>query len=156
MGTPMKTMAVPTTKKLLVAAAGLALALTGAACSGDAGGSEASADAREARPTARAEGSGGTTASPVRLATAEFDVEGMTCGGCALATEMAVKKLDGVASADAEYDEANDEGRCTVVYDPSTVGTDRIAAAIEEAGFTPSLASEPTRSPAPSADRGGR
>lgn len=135
----MKTMTVPTPKTLLAAAAALAFALTGAACSGDADQSEASTDARAAQATARTEKAGAADASSARLATAEFDVDGMTCGGCAIATEMAVKKLDGVESADAEYDEEADEGRCTVEYDPSAVDTDRIAAAIEEAGFTPSL-----------------
>lgn len=125
----MKTTTLPTKKTLLAAAAALTLALTGVACSAEDGGDEAS--------TAEADG------SAARLATAEFDVDGMTCGGCALATEMAVKKLDGVASVDAEYDEDADEGRCTVEYDPDRVTTDRIAAAIEEAGFSPSLASGP-------------
>lgn len=130
-----------TKKTLLAATAALALALTGAACSGEAGGSAASTDAREVQTTARTAEAEGADGAPARLATAEFDVEGMTCGGCALATEMSVKKLDGVASADAEYDEETDQGRCTVRYDPSTVDTDRIAAAIEEAGFTPTLKS---------------
>ncbi len=138
----MTTISLPTTKTFLAAAAGLALALTGAACSGGTrGADDAAADGREAAPTARAEPAQGADTSQARLATAAFDVEGMTCGGCALATEMAVKKLDGVASADAEYDEATREGRCTVEYDPDRVTTDRIAAAIEAAGFTPTLTS---------------
>lgn len=137
----MKTMTVPTTRSLLAAVAALALALTGAACSGDAGESEASTDARQAQTTTRTATTEGADATPARLATAEFAVDGMTCGGCALATEMSVKKLEGVRSADAEYDEEADEGRCTVEYDPSAVGTDQIAAAIEEAGFTPTLKS---------------
>jgi copper chaperone CopZ len=73
------------------------------------------------------------------LAVAEFTVEGMTCGGCALATEMAVMKLEGVASADASYDEATGEGSCTVEYDPSSVAPDRIVDAIRGAGFEPRL-----------------
>ena len=68
----------------------------------------------------------------------------MTCGGCALATELAVKDLDGVKSADAAYDEDTGEGRCTVEYDPETVSTERIAGAIRSAGFEPSLRSEST------------
>lgn len=77
--------------------------------------------------------------APVQLATAEFDVEGMTCGGCALATEVALKKLDGVAGADARYDERTGEGRCTVEYDPARVGTDRMMAAIRDLGYGPTL-----------------
>ncbi len=110
----------------------LAVPFVLAACGGGADGVAESAD-----PGAEASTSGSSDA----LATATFDVDGMTCGGCAVATEMSVKKLDGVASADAEYDEATGEGRCTVEYDPSAVDTDAIAAAIEEAGFTPSLTS---------------
>lgn len=100
--------------------------------------------AEEARDAAYASRSGaraGTEANPSRrLASAEFTVEGMTCGGCALATEMAVRKLEGVESVDAEYDESTGEGRCTVEYEPGAVDTDRIAAAIREAGFEPTLA----------------
>lgn len=143
----MTEMSRPATKLFLAAMAALALALTGTACSGEGGppgsepGAEASAAGPEARAITPAGAAEGDDASPARLATAEFDVEGMTCGGCALATEMAVKKLDGVESADAEYDEATGQGRCTVEYDPSAVGTDQIAAAIEKAGFTPTLKS---------------
>lgn len=90
----------------------------------------------------RAEAAGGVAEdapSPVQLATVEFDVEGMTCGGCALATEVALKKLDGVAGADARYDERTGEGRCTVEYDPARIGTDRMMAAIRDLGYEPTL-----------------
>lgn len=82
----------------------------------------------------------------VQLATAEFSVEGMTCGGCAIATEMSVKKLEGVSSADASYDEESGEGRCTVEYDPARVDTDAIAEAIRGAGFEPTLRTESAES----------
>lgn len=120
-----------------------AAGLVGAACGqgsdgGPAGGSpDAAAVGREtSRPESPTPFQGG---APADLAVAEFGVEGMTCGGCALATEMAVRKLDGVASADAEYDDTTGEGSCTVEYDPSVLGTDRIARAIREAGFEPRL-----------------
>lgn len=73
------------------------------------------------------------------LATAQFSVEGMTCGGCVLAAEMAVKRVDGVRSVAAHFDEDTHEGRATVEYDPEVAGTEAIAAAIRKAGFTPSL-----------------
>ncbi len=130
----------PRVTRLSTAVAALVLVLTGTACSGDTGRDEASAGTEESQAT-RTATTEGADAAPARLATAEFRVDGMTCGGCALATEMSVEKREGVASADAEYDEEADEGRCTVEYDPSAVGTDEIAAAIEEAGFTPTLAS---------------
>ncbi|NIP57547.1 MAG: hypothetical protein GWM92_07880 [Gemmatimonadetes bacterium] len=76
-----------------------------------------------------------------RLATIEFDVEGMTCAGCAIATEISVRKLDGVTSVDAGYDEESGAGRCSVVHDPDVVSTDEIARAIRDAGFEPTLGS---------------
>lgn len=84
-------------------------------------------------------GCGGEAPESVRLATAAFSVEGMTCGGCAIATEISVKKLEGVSSADASYDEESGEGRCDVEYDPARVDTDAIAEAIRNAGFEPTL-----------------
>lgn len=104
--------------------------------------------AAAAAGTAACAGEGAETADPaseptagaaVGLATAEFDVEGMTCGGCALATELALKKLEGVARADALYDERTGEGRCTVEYDPARVGPERMMAAIRDLGYEPTL-----------------
>lgn len=117
-----------TRRTLPAVAAATALALAGAACSG---GSDTASRTNEA---------GASREEDVQLATAEFRVEGMTCGGCAMATEMAVEKLDGVESAEAEYLGEEEDGRCTVTYDPAVVSTDGIAAAIEGAGFEPSLA----------------
>lgn len=125
-----------TNRTLLVATAALAVAVAGAACSG---GSDASAEATQAQASKSADSSA-SREEATELATAEFRVEGMTCGGCAIATEMAVKKLDGVESADAEYLGEGKSGRCTVTYDPSLVGTEQIASAIEGAGYAPTLA----------------
>ena len=150
----MKTL--PTVKTLLAAAAGLALVLSGTACSGDTAESEAVRDVPAEETAARSEGKDAAESSPTRLATARFDVGGMTCGGCALATEMSVKKLEGVQSADAKYDEESGKGRCTVKYDPSMVGTEQIAAAIEKAGFTPTLTSESVERSTTSVDGDGR
>lgn len=115
-----------TWKAGLVAAAFGAAAFIGG-CGGDA--PDPAGEAERAVPEAAA----------ARLATAEFGVDGMTCGGCALATEMSVRKLDGVASADAEYDAETGEGRCTVEYDPAAVSPEAIAEAIRKAGFRPTL-----------------
>lgn len=125
------------TSTLLTATAALGLAVAGAACSS---GSDASAQATQAQASKSADSSASRGAA-AELATAEFRVEGMTCGGCAIATEMAVKKLDGVESADAEYLGEEESGRCTVTYDPSLVSTEQIASAIEGAGYDPTLAS---------------
>lgn len=74
----------------------------------------------------------GTTAD---LATVEYDVSGMTCGGCALATETAVGRLDGVAEVEASYQDG--DGYARVSYDPARIDPARIAAAIEELGYHP-------------------
>lgn len=67
----------------------------------------------------------------------EYDVSGMTCGGCALATETAVGRLDGVAEVEASYEDG--DGYARVSYDPARIDPARIAAAIEEIGFAPTL-----------------
>ncbi|MGH7556221.1 MAG: heavy-metal-associated domain-containing protein [Gemmatimonadota bacterium] len=56
----------------------------------------------------------------------EFDVAGMTCGGCATATEIALERLDGVRSAEAEYDEETGAGRAVVRYDSARVSPERM------------------------------
>jgi copper chaperone CopZ len=73
---------------------------------------------------------------PTELVVAEFDVDGMTCGGCALAAKFALRKLDGVVAADASFDEATGEGRCTVRYDPGLVSPEQMVIAITDVGFT--------------------
>lgn len=104
----------------------------GAVCVGCGGEApDASAEDRSSAPEAER----------VQRASAEFSVEGMTCGGCAIATEISVRKLDGVSSVDASYDDATGEGRCSVEFDPEIVGTDAIAEAIRSAGFEPTLRS---------------
>ena len=67
--------------------------------------------------------------------TSTFDVEGMTCGGCEAGVKLKVKKLDGVTSVDASYD----EGTTVVTYDPEKVTTEQIIAAIQELGYDAEL-----------------
>ena len=73
---------------------------------------------------------------PTELVVAEFEVDGMTCGGCVLATEFALRKLDGVVAADASFNEATGEGRCTVKYDPGLVSPEQMVIAITDVGLT--------------------
>lgn len=115
--------------------AGLIAAIvgSGAVCVGCGG------EFQEARDASTEESAAVPSAETARLATAEFSVEGMTCGGCAIATEMSVKKLDGIRSVDARYDEETGVGRATVEYDAEVVGTEAIAEAIRGAGFEPTL-----------------
>lgn len=106
---------------------------SGAICVGCGGEFQESRNARGEEAPAT-----GSAQTP-RLAMAEFSVEGMTCGGCAIATELSVKKLEGIRSVDASYDERTGAGRATVEYDTDLVEIDAIAEAIREAGFEPTL-----------------
>jgi mercuric transport protein len=66
---------------------------------------------------------------------ATIQVEGMTCGGCAIGVRTALKRLDGVARADVSY---KDE-RAVVTFDPAKVSTDRMLEAIRKVGYTATL-----------------
>lgn len=114
-------MTTPWRSPVLVATAVLGLGVAGPAC--DAGGVEGSADAEGAAPVPAAD-----------LATVEYDVAGMTCGGCALAAEVAVGRLDGVAEVEAAYEDG--AGSARVTYDPARVDPARIAAVIEDLGYS--------------------
>lgn len=71
-------------------------------------------------------------AGPVeRLITDTFVITGMTCGGCEVGVEIALRRLDGVRSAEASYD----DGTATVSYDAERVTPDQIVAAIEKLGY---------------------
>jgi copper chaperone len=80
-----------------------------------------------------------TAADEVTVETVEFDVDGMTCGGCAAATEIALERLDGVRSADASYHDDSGAGRAVVEYDPTRVSPERMIDAVEAIGFHPTL-----------------
>jgi len=68
-------------------------------------------------------------------ATSTFDIEGMTCGGCEAGVKLKVKKLDGVTSVEASYD----DGTAVVTYDPEKVTPEQIIAAIGELGYDAEL-----------------
>ena len=78
-----------------------------------------------------------SAAIPAALARAEFDVQGMDCGGCVIGTRAALKKLEGVQQADAAYDSKTGKGTAWALYDPAKVNPDRLMAAIRELGYTP-------------------
>jgi mercuric ion binding protein len=67
--------------------------------------------------------------------TAAFEVSGWTCGSCAAATRIALKKLDGVedVKTDIEKKEA------LVTYDDSKVTTDRMVRAMARLGYKAAL-----------------
>jgi copper chaperone len=75
------------------------------------------------------------TAEATKVAT--IQVEGMTCGGCAIGVRTALKRLDGVAGAEVSYEDQ----RAVVTFDPEKVSTDRMLEAIREFGYTATLVS---------------
>jgi copper ion binding protein len=79
-------------------------------------------------------GQGGLVASAAveRPMSVRLKVGGMTCGGCAVALESALKALPGVRSATADYE----KGEAQVEYDPARVRLEKLVEAVKEAGFT--------------------
>lgn len=116
---------------VLTVALGTSLLLT--ACSS---GSDAAAEAARAPEHTTAPAGAEPTAQLVR---ANFAVEGMTCGGCAAAAKVALRKLDGVQNAGAEYDEETSGGTAWALYDPAKVTPERMMEAIRQLGYTPTL-----------------
>lgn len=65
-----------------------------------------------------------------------FQVDDMTCGGCAVATRTALRKLPGVQDAGASYNDETAAGSAWAVYDPQKVSVEEMIAAIKELGYT--------------------
>lgn len=66
-----------------------------------------------------------------KLETVRLDVSGMWCGGCAVATRAALKRLDGVEKVEVSLEEHS----AVVTYDPSKVNRAQMLEAIREVGF---------------------
>jgi copper chaperone CopZ len=115
--------------RTLFASALLGMTLLLAACGGEADGSTAE---RSASPS---DAAGSEATASAELARVDFAVAGMTCGGCAVGTRVALERLDGVEEADASYE----EGRAWALYDPARVTPERMMAAIRELGYTPTV-----------------
>ena len=65
------------------------------------------------------------------MTTEKYNVTGMHCAACQAAVERAVKKLDGVGSADVSL-----LGACmTVEYDEAALSEKDIRAAVKAAGY---------------------
>jgi len=65
------------------------------------------------------------------IQTVTFDVEGMTCNGCASHVENDVNKLPGIVNVDAVYEEATTK----VKFDKSKVSLVQIEEAINGTGY---------------------
>lgn len=65
------------------------------------------------------------------METAKFIVRGMHCAGCAQIIENTLERLDGVRQSVV----SQKDGNARVLYDPHRIDSDRIAGAIEKAGY---------------------
>ena len=63
--------------------------------------------------------------------TVTLRIEGMTCGGCAIAARKALEWLDGVKKAEVRYEEQ----RAGVTYDPEKVTVEQMIAAVKKLGY---------------------
>ena len=63
--------------------------------------------------------------------TATYTVSGMTCGHCVSSVTEEVSELPGVRDVQVDLD----SGKVTVTAD-APVGTDKVRAAVEEAGYS--------------------
>ncbi|MEZ5565101.1 MAG: cation transporter [Gammaproteobacteria bacterium] len=62
---------------------------------------------------------------------AEFNVQGMTCGGCERSVQNALTSHEGVKSATADRNAC----KVSVEFDPALIQQDALAKAITAAGF---------------------
>ncbi|WP_261327651.1 heavy metal translocating P-type ATPase [Modestobacter marinus] len=74
----------------------------------------------------------------VPLDEVRLDIAGMTCASCANRIERKLNKLDGVQASVNYATEA-----ATVRFDPARVGTDRLLATVEAAGYVATLPAPP-------------
>ena len=63
--------------------------------------------------------------------TVVFEIEGMTCGGCAIAARKVFERLDGVRTATVDYETR----RAVVTYDPEKIAVNRMIAAVKSLGY---------------------
>lgn len=70
--------------------------------------------------------------SVIALDTVTLHVEGMTCGGCTLATRKVLERLDGVTKADVSYEKKS----AVVTYDPAKVTVAQMVAAVAMLRYT--------------------
>lgn len=65
------------------------------------------------------------------IGTVMLRVEGMTCGGCTLATRKVLERLDGVKKADVSYEKS----LAVLTYHPAKVGVPQMIAAVKTLGY---------------------
>ncbi len=65
-----------------------------------------------------------------------INIEGMTCGGCVASVHTATADIDGLDNISIELA----DNQATVTFDDSKTSAEKIAAAIDDAGFDASVA----------------
>jgi copper chaperone len=70
------------------------------------------------------------------MKTSRLQVSGMTCGHCQSAVEKALRNQPGVRSATVHLE----SGAAEVEYDERAVATEQLVAAIEEEGYSATIA----------------
>lgn len=65
-----------------------------------------------------------------------LDVQGMTCSGCEYNVESALKKVDGVAKAKADYS----NGKAEVEFDPEIATVEQLVEAVNKSGYSANAA----------------
>jgi copper chaperone CopZ len=81
---------------------------------------------------------GSSAATPIANANLErvlIPVEGMSCATCEVAVQVALKRINGVASAKASVASKN----ATVDYDPAKTTPDQLVTAVNSTGYRASL-----------------
>ena len=69
------------------------------------------------------------------MQTLNFDVTGMTCGGCTGSVQRVLSKIDGVSRADVSLS----PGAATVLADPARVTAAQIESTIAGLGYSATL-----------------
>lgn len=65
-----------------------------------------------------------------------INIDGMTCGGCVASIHTATAKIEGLDTISVELA----DNLATVTFDDSITSAEKIAAAIEDAGFDATVA----------------
>jgi mercuric transport protein len=79
---------------------------------------------------------GSVQAIQAEVKTVTFRVQGMTCGGCTIATRTVLERLEGVKKAEVSYEKS----RAVVTYDPTKVSVSQMIAAVKTLGYTATVA----------------
>jgi mercuric transport protein len=77
-------------------------------------------------------------ATAVEQKTVTLRIEGMTCGGCAIATRKVLARLPGVSRVEVSYEQQ----QALVTYDPVKVTADQMIAAVRTLGYRATLVRE--------------